>query len=327
MVGITLGIESTAHTAAVGIISSDGKILADEKSIYTPEKGSGIHPREAGRHHAKALPKLITDALLSANLSSSDISLVSFARGPGLGPCLRTGATAARSFGHKLNIPIIGVNHCVAHLEIGLLEGATDPVLLYVSGANTQVIAYSNGRFRVFGETLDIGLGNGLDKFGREVGLEFPGGPKIEKLSEGPNLINLPYSVKGMDMSFSGLITSSLNKFKSGQKLENVCYSLQETAFAMSCEVAERALAHTGKNELVLGGGVACNSRLREMAETMAKERNATCFVPERSLCVDNGVMIAWLGSVMMAGDYQLSEMDNQVDQKFRTDMVEVSWR
>ncbi|OIR20392.1 MAG: UGMP family protein [Marine Group III euryarchaeote CG-Bathy1] len=327
MVGITLGIESTAHTAAVGIISPDGTILADEKSIYTPEKGSGIHPREAGRHHAEALPKLITDALLSANLSSSDISLVSFARGPGLGPCLRTGATAARSFGHKLNIPIIGVNHCVAHLEIGLLEGATDPVLLYVSGANTQVIAYSNGRFRVFGETLDIGLGNGLDKFGREVGLEFPGGPKIEKLSEGPNLINLPYSVKGMDMSFSGLITSSLNKFKSGQKLENVCYSLQETAFAMSCEVAERALAHTGKNELVLGGGVACNSRLREMAETMAKERNATCFVPERSLCVDNGVMIAWLGSVMMAGDYQLSEIDNQVDQKFRTDMVEVSWR
>ncbi len=327
MAGITLGIESTAHTAAVGIISSDGKILADEKSIYTPEKGSGIHPREAGRHHAEALPKLIKNALISANLSSSDISLVSFARGPGLGPCLRTGATAARSFGHKLNIPIIGVNHCVAHLEIGLLEGAIDPVLLYVSGANTQVIAYSSGRFRVFGETLDIGLGNGLDKFGREVGLEFPGGPKIEKLSKGPNLINLPYSVKGMDMAFSGLITSSLNKYKEGQNLETVCYSLQETAFAMSCEVAERALAHTGKNELVLGGGVACNSRLREMAEIMARERNATCFVPERSLCVDNGVMIAWLGNVMMSGNYQISDLDNHVDQKFRTDMVEVTWR
>ena len=127
MAGITLGIESTAHTAAVGIISSDGKILADEKSIYTPEKGSGIHPREAGRHHAEALPKLIKNALISANLSSSDISLVSFARGPGLGPCLRTGATAARSFGHKLNIPIIGVNHCVAHLEICLLYTSPSP--------------------------------------------------------------------------------------------------------------------------------------------------------------------------------------------------------
>ena len=155
---ITLGIESTAHTAAVGIISSNGEILADEKSVYIPDKGSGIHPREAGRHHAEVLPGLISNAITSANLVSSDISLVSFARGPGLGPCLRTGATAARSFGHKLNIPVIGVNHCVAHLEIGLLQGATDPVLLYVSGANTQVIAYSSGRFRIFGETLDKGL-------------------------------------------------------------------------------------------------------------------------------------------------------------------------
>ena len=219
------------------------------------------------------------------------------------------------------------MNHCVAHLEIGLLEGATDPVLLYLSGANTQVIAYAAGRYRVFGETIDIGIGNGLDKFAREAGMGFPGGPKLEKVAEGDVLIDLPYSVKGMDLAFSGLMTAAKQKLDSGNSLASVAYSVQETAFAMSCEVAERALAHTGKTELVLGGGVACNSRLREMATIMTEERGVKCFVPERGLCVDNGVMIGWLGYQMMSADYRITEEDNKINQKYRTDMVEVTWR
>ena len=95
----------------------------------------------------------------------------------------------------------------------------------------------------------------------------------------------------------------------------------------MACEVAERALAHTGKTELVLGGGVACNARLREMARTMTRERDVACFAPSKALCVDNGVMIAWLGHQMMGADYSISEEDNVVDQKYRTDMVEVTWK
>ena len=291
---IILGIESTAHTAGVGIITSEGIILSNQRSVYIPEEGEGIHPREAANHHSEELPKLVKKALEEANLSTTDISLVSYARGPGLGPCLRTGATAARAFAYSNDIPLLGVNHCVAHLEIGLLEGASDPVLLYLSGANTQVIAYAAGRYRVFGETIDIGIGNGLDKFAREAGMGFPGGPKLEKIAEGDELM---------------------------------AYSVQETAFAMSCEVSERALAHTGKTELVLGGGVACNSRLREMAMTMANERGVKCFVPERALCVDNGVMIAWLGHQMINADYQITEEDNIVNQRYRTDMVEVTWR
>ena len=255
------------------------------------------------------------------------ISLVSYARGPGLGPCLRTGATAARAFAYSHDIPLIGVNHCVAHLEIGLLEGATDPVLLYLSGANTQVIAYASEKYRVFGETIDIGIGNGLDKFAREAGMGFPGGPKIEKLAKGPELLDLPYSVKGMDMAFSGLMTAAKSKLDSGHSIETVTYSLQENAFAMSCEVAERALAHTGKTELVLGGGVACNERLREMATIMTEERGVKCFIPSKDLCVDNGVMIGWLGYQMVKGNYKFTEEDNKVHQKYRTDMVEVTWR
>ena len=321
MNSIILGIESTAHTAGVGIITSEGKILSNQRSMYIPEEG-GIHPREAARHHSDTFPVLFDKAFKEANLKPSEISLVSYARGPG-----RTGATAARAFAYSHDIPLIGVNHCVAHLEIGLLEGATDPVLLYLSGANTQVIAYASEKYRVFGETIDIGIGNGLDKFAREAGMGFPGGPKIEKLAKGPELLDLPYSVKGMDMAFSGLMTAAKSKLDSGHSIETVTFSLQENAFAMSCEVAERALAHTGKTELVLGGGVACNERLREMATIMTEERGVKCFIPSKDLCVDNGVMIGWLGYQMVKGNYKITEEDNKVHQKYRTDMVEVTWR
>jgi len=320
-----LGIESTAHTAGVGVVAPDGTVLANRSAFYTPAEG--IHPREAARHHAAALPELVHAALADAGVAARELALVAYARGPGLGPCLRTGATAARALAHVAGVPVLGVNHCVAHLEIGLLEGARDPVLLYLSGGNTQVIAHSAGRYRVFGETLDIGLGNALDKFAREAGLGFPGGPKLEALAQGPELLALPYSVKGMDLAFSGLITAALKLRRDGAPLAQVAFSLQETSFAMACEVAERALAHTGKGELVLGGGVACNARLREMAETMTRERDAVCYAPPSALCVDNGAMIAWLGHRMVAGGYRPGAADDIVDQKFRTDAVEVTWR
>ena len=143
-----MGIESTAHTAGVGIVSPEGEILADRKVVFTPPEGSGIHPREAAQHHVAALPGLVREALADAQLAPDELALVAYARGPGLGPCLRTGATAARALAHAHGLPLLGVNHCVAHLEIGLLEGASDPVLLYLSGGNTQVIGYAHGRFR-----------------------------------------------------------------------------------------------------------------------------------------------------------------------------------
>ena len=224
----------------------------------------------------------------------------------------------------------MGVNHCVAHLEIGpgTLQGCDDPVLLYTSGANTQVIAFAEGRYRVFGETLDIGIGNCLDKFGRTVGLEFPCGPKIEQLAlKGKKYLELPYSIKGMDIAFSGLLTAAEQYYKKGEKLEDVCYSIQETTFAALTEVTERAMAHTEKNQVLLGGGVAANLRLRDMVNTMAKERNASFFVPEKKLCIDNGAMIAWLGVVMYSSGLRMKVEDSVIDQRFRTDMVDVIWR
>ena len=294
MVKICLGIEGTAHTVGVGIIDENGTILTNKFGMYRPVEG-GIHPREAANHHAQHIVPLIREAIEAAEISYHDLDLIAFSQGPGLGPCLRTAATTARALALSLEIPIIGVNHCVAHLEIGRITGTKDPILLYVSGGNTQVIAYVNGKYRVFGETLDIGIGNMLDKFGRLVDLPFPAGGKIEEFAkkEPQKFVELPYSVKGMDMSFSGVLTASKQLFKKGTPLENLCYSIQEVTFAMLTEVTERAMAHTEKDEVLLGGGVACNIRLQNMIQQMAEERGAKFFVPEKLLCIDNGVIFA----------------------------------
>jgi len=329
---ICLGIEGTAHSIGVGIVkeaSGKCRVLSNLIKIYRPKAG-GIHPREAANHHADHIADLLKESVIKSGVSYSDIDIISFSQGPGLGPCLRTAATAARALALSLNIPIIGVNHCVAHIEIGrgTIDDCKDPVLLYTSGANTQVIAFAEGRYRVFGETLDIGIGNCLDKFGRSVGFGFPCGPKIEELAKnGKKYLNLPYSIKGMDIAFSGLLTAALQYYTNNEKLEDICYSIQETTFAALTEVTERAMAHTEKNEVLLGGGVASNSRLRDMVQKMAKDRNSRFFVPSKDLCIDNGAMIAWLGYLMYNSGIRMKNEDTIINQRFRTDMVDVIWR
>ena len=325
---ICLGIEGTAHTAGIGIMDDSGRVLANVIDMISGEKG-GIHPREAANHHVQVIPELIDKALAEAKLNHGDIGLVAFSQGPGLGPCLRTAATAARALALSLDVPIIGVNHCVAHLEIGRkVAGCDDPALLYASGGNTQVIAYAGGKYRVFGETLDIGIGNMLDKFGRETGLKFPSGPRIEQLArDGKKLLDIPYSVKGMDVAFSGILTAALQLKKKGASMEDLCFSLQEVCFSMLVEVTERAMAHVEKNEVLLGGGVVQNKRLQEMVRMMAEERGAKMFVPPGRLCIDNGAMIAWTGILMHNSGTRMSVDDTSINQRFRTDDVDVTWR
>ena len=197
---------------------------------------------------------------------------------------------------------------------------------MYVSGGNSQVIAYEGGRYRIFGETLDIAVGNCLDHFGRETGLGHPGGPVIEKLAKQGSYVDLPYIVKGMDFSFSGLLSAALREAQKGTPMEDVCFSLQETAFSMLVEVTERALSHTQKDEVMLCGGVSANSRLREMLKTMSEEHGAKFYMPEMKLCGDNGVMIAWLG-LLMCNEFGPMELkDTGIIQKFRTDEVDIPW-
>jgi universal protein Kae1 len=337
-----LGIEGTAHTLGVGIVEEDGgrcRILANERAMARPattpptEPGgpaAGIHPREAAHQHAEAAPGILHKALAKAGLQPQDLDGVAFSQGPGLGPCLRVAATMARALALRHQKPLLGVNHCVAHLEIGRgMTGAQEPMLLYASGANTQVLAFARGRYRVFGETLDIGIGNALDKFARENGVPFPGGPQVEQWAlQGHGAWHpLPYTVKGMDMSFAGLSTAAQRLVADGVPIAQVSHAFQEHAFGALVETAERALAHTARTELVLGGGVACNQRLQQMARTMCEERGAAFHCPPRDVLVDNGAMIAWLGHLKLQAGDTLALERSQVMPYQRTDEVEVTWR
>ena len=327
-----LGVESTADDFGVGISTFNGKILANASSDYVPEKG-GIHPREAARHHAEVANTVLHEALSKARIKPRDLALIAFSQGPGLGPCLRTGATVARALAAYLNVPLVGVNHSVAHIEIGKLKtGAVDPVTLYVSGGNTLVSAFDSGRYRVFGETLDIALGNCLDVFAREAGLKhkrgMPLGAALEKLAaDGEKLISLPYIVKGMDISLSGLLTAATTLLRKGEySLEDLCYSLQETAFSMVTEVTERALAHTEKKEVLLTGGVAANRRLQSMLCIIAEEHDARFNVVPREFATDNGAMIAWTGVLAYTHGAVTPVEESFVKLRWRLDRVDVPW-
>ena len=329
---LILGIESTAHTFGVGVVIN-GKIISNKKRVFTTESG-GMIPIDVAKFHSGNKHEIYFEALDEAKLLGKEdkIDAIAFSQGPGLAPCLKEGTEFAKELSKKLNKPLVPVNHCVAHLEIGKLTGAKDPVLLYASGANTQIIAYASGKYRDFGETLDMGIGNFIDSFAREAGMGFPGGPKIEKYAlEGKNYIELPYVVKGMDISLSGIFSNLKQKLDSEKySLNDLAYSLQETVFAMLVEVSERALAHTGKKELLIGGGVGCNSRLREMCEIMCKERGAKFFTVPNSLLVDNGAMIAYLGEIMFKSEIKFEGKKAQeldILPRERTDDVNVSWR
>jgi len=327
-----LGIESTADDFSVGILSFNGEVFANVISAYTPEKG-GIHPREAARHHANVAGKILSEAFERAAIRPKEITIVAFSQGPGLGPCLRTGATVARALASYLDVPLVGVNHCVAHIEIGkLISKASDPVTLYVSGGNTIVAAFEANRYRIFGETLDIAVGNCLDVFAREAGLKPTGGKPlggiVEELARGGKVfIPLPYVVKGMDLSFSGLLTAAINMLHEGKhRLEDLCFSFQEIAFSMLTEVTERALSHTEKPEVLLTGGVAANKRLQSMLEIVAEEHNARFCVMPKEYALDNGAMIAWTGILAYLYGLTTPLEKSFVNLKWRLDEVYIPW-
>jgi universal protein Kae1 len=327
-----LGIESTADDFGVGVSTFSGDVLANVSDAYIPDEG-GIHPREAARHHAEVADRILDEALAKAGIKPRDLTIIAFSQGPGLGPCLRTGATVARVLASYFSIPLVGVNHSIAHIEIGKLEtGAQDPVTLYVSGGNTIVAAFDSGRYRVFGETLDIALGNCLDVFARAAGLKqkkgTPLGAALEKLAaSGKTLIALPYVVKGMDISLSGLLTAAVNLLNSRKcRLEDLCFSLQEHAFSMVAEVTERALAHTEKQEVLLTGGVAANKRLQSMLNAIAEEHDAEFNVVPLEFATDNGAMIAWTGVLAYRHGMVTPVDESYVKLRWRLEKVDVPW-
>ena len=327
---ICLGIESTAHTFSCAVLEkkgNKGKIHSDVRRIYRPPDGEGIHPREASRHHVENSSDVLSDCLQQAKVGIRDIDLIAYAAGPGLGPCLRVGAVVARSLSSYYKIPIYPVNHALGHIELGkLVTGAKNPLVLLVSGGHTMLLAFMMGRWRVFGETLDITLGQLLDQFGRSLGFASPCGTQIENLAKKTtNYIPLPYTVKGNDVSFSGLLSATKSIVKKGKE-DEACFSLQETAFAMIGEATERALAFTKKKELMIVGGVAANKRLSRMLKSVCRRQNCKFFVMPINYSGDCGSQIAWTGLLESKTKPSASLEDTFVRQSWRLDNIDISY-
>jgi N6-L-threonylcarbamoyladenine synthase len=375
-----IGFEGSANKLAIGIVDSDGTILANVRHTYVPPTGEGFQPADTARHHRSHILQLTRQALSDASLTPTDLDAISYTRGPGIGHCLAAVAFVVRLLAQLWSLPVIPVNHCVAHIEMGrLVTGMNNPVVLYVSGGNTQVISFSRGRYRIFGETIDIAVGNCLDRFARIVGLSndpSPGlnielaarravadaaalaetedakaaaaglpvpdaalNPYQRRLRRLPRLATLPHVIKGMDVSFSGVLTSverlvlaqkSPKQAKAATEIpfsvDELCYSLQETMFSMLVEVTERAMAHVGSTEVMVVGGVGCNLRLQEMLTLMAADRGGRLAGMDERFCIDNGAMIAQT-ACLMGLSAAIPVSDVGVTQRFRTDQVLVRWR
>ncbi|MCY0868575.1 MAG: KEOPS complex N(6)-L-threonylcarbamoyladenine synthase Kae1 [Desulfurococcus sp.] len=335
---VVLGVESTSHTFGVGVVrfrEGFAEELANVNKQYKPEKG-GIHPREASLHHVKVAPSTLVEAFKEAGLTPGEVDAIAVAVGPGLGPCLRTGATLARFLSKYYDKPLVPVNHAVAHIEIGkLYRGFSDPVVVYVSGGNTMVVVQRDQRFRVVGETLDIPLGNLFDTFAREVGIAPPyvvnGMHAVDVCAEwNPEFQPLPYTVKGNDLSFSGLLTAALSQARRAggdrRELGRICNGLRETAFNMLVEVSERVLALTGKKQLLLVGGVASNRVLRGKMEALREIYGIDYYGTPPEVAGDNGVMIAYTGLLLYLYGKTSRPEETRVRQRYRLDEEVYPW-
>ncbi|KAI3403160.1 KAE1 [Candida oxycetoniae] len=355
---VALGLEGSANKLGVGVIkhlpgpltsSNRAQVLSNIRDTYITPPGEGFLPRDTARHHRNWIVRVIKKALATAQISGEDIDCICFTQGPGMGAPLQSVVIAARTLAQLWDIPLVGVNHCVGHIEMGReITGASNPVVLYVSGGNTQVIAYSKQRYRIFGETLDIAIGNCLDRFART--LKIPNEPapgyNIEQMAKrGKHLVNLPYTVKGMDLSMSGILASidgiAKDMFSTKQRknlvdketgelitAEDLCFSLQEVLFSMLVEITERALAHVDSNQVLIVGGVGSNERLQEMMKLMIQDRlNGQIFATDERFCIDNGIMIAHAGLLQYRMGQTTELNDSVCTQRFRTDEVLINWR
>uniref|UniRef100_A0A671TBY7 N(6)-L-threonylcarbamoyladenine synthase n=1 Tax=Sinocyclocheilus anshuiensis TaxID=1608454 RepID=A0A671TBY7_9TELE len=300
---VVIGFEGSANKIGVGIIR-DGEVLSNPRRTYITPPGQGFLPGETAKHHRSVILTVLQEALDEAGLKAADIDCVAYTKGPGMGAPLVTVAIVARTVAQLWGKPLLGVNHCIGHIEMGrLITNSQNPTVLYVSGGNTQI---SN----------DPSPGYNIEQMAKK----------------GTKYIELPYTVKGMDVSFSGILSyieDAAHKLLSTSQCtpEDLCFSLQETVFAMLVEITERAMAHCSSQEVLIVGGVGCNLRLQEMMGVMCKERGARLFATDESFCIDNGAMIAQAGWEMFRSGHVTELSDSWITQRYRTDEVEVTWR
>lgn len=315
---LVLGIESSAHTFGVGIVE-DGRIIANEKEMFDIGR-TGMIPSKVADFHIKNARKVIERAVQKSGKSIREIEGIGYTKGPGIGPCLQVGELSAKTLASELGIGIAPVNHAVAHIEIAKhFSMMKDPVALYVSGGNSQILKIDKTRrhYRVLGETFDIGIGNMLDSFARELRLNPAWGSNVARLAEHGKYVGLPYTVKGTDFSFTGLLTRCTELIGTERK-EDLCYSMQETAFAMLCEATERALLLTDSKELCVCGGVAQSKRLREMLGILSKSHGIRFGYAPDQFNADNGAMIALVAEKVLKHGASVPARKCGINQRYR---------
>ncbi|RMD44488.1 hypothetical protein DV735_g658, partial [Chaetothyriales sp. CBS 134920] len=344
---IALGLEGSANKLGVGIIehpdsgaAGPAKVLSNLRDTYISPPGSGFLPKDTALHHRQQVSRLVRQAISEAQLSNGidDIDCICYTKGPGMGAPLQSVAVAARTLALLWGKPLVGVNHCIGHIEMGReITGATNPVVLYVSGGNTQVIAYSSQRYRIFGETLDIAVGNCLDRFARTLGISNDPAPGFSGILARVDEYAAQMAQGTLEWSATTAAAGTTRRNKT--TAADLCYALQETVFAMLVEITERAMAHVGSRQVLIVGGVGCNERLQEMMGEMARERGGSVYATDERFCIDNGIMIAHAGLL----DYRFRERRNKAvkggmndaigiesstcTQRYRTDDVWVRWR
>jgi len=301
ILGIETSCDETAASVVVGGHIVRSSVVSSQVDIHA--RFGGVVPEIASRAHVDLLTPVIAEALVEAGVDGYELDAVAATYGPGLVGALLVGVSTAKALALVWDVPFVAINHLEAHLYAALVE---DPslelpvVVLLVSGGHTMLIAMEgHGRYRLLGSTIDDAAGEAFDKVGRFLGLGYPGGPAIDRIAmEGdPNAIAFPRALyhEGLDFSFSGLKTSVVNHVRRNPTATtaDVAASFQEAVVDVLVTKARRAAQQIGAKGLVLGGGVAANSLLRERFLSACVEDGIHGFLPSRSMCTDNAAMVA----------------------------------
>ena len=333
---LVLGIETSCDETGIGIVRGT-TLLADEvaSSVAEHARFGGVVPEVASRAHLEAMVPTIERACQTAGIKLDDVDAIAVTSGPGLAGALLVGVAAAKSLAVALNKPIYGVNHLAAHvcvdqLEHGLLDQPS--IALLVSGGHSSLLLVPDitGEITPLGKTIDDAAGEAFDKVARVLGLPFPGGPYIDEaaLSGDPTAIDFPRGLTSprdlekhrFDVSFSGLKTAVARWVEREQALGNsvlvhdVAASFQEAVVDVLLRKAIDACVSQDVSTLVIGGGVAANSRLRNVAAQRCADLNITLRIPSAKLCTDNGAMVAALGSELVRRGRPVSPLDFPAD-------------
>ncbi len=335
--GIVLGIESSCDETGVGVVgvSGDGTVtlLADEiaSSVDEHARFGGVVPEVASRAHLQAMVPTVRRALRVAGVAPSDVDAVAVTAGPGLAGALLVGVAAAKAYAAAWDVPLYGINHLTAHVAVDTLEhGPLPPALaLLVSGGHSSLLEVSSlvMPLRPLGATVDDAAGEAFDKVARLLGLGFPGGPFIDRAAADgdPSSVRFPRGLTGpgdarYDFSFSGLKTAVARHVEALQRqgtsvpVADVAAAFQEAVVDVLTTKAIRAATDRGIDTLLIGGGVAANSRLRALAAQRCAAAGVRLRVPRPRLCTDNGAMVAALGAHLLAAGAPASPLGIPAD-------------